>query len=541
MTKIYWGESNRTLRAAAAARARGDVFPLLLASFGCGPASFVEQVFQELLHGYPHAVLENDGHGGAAGFVTRIQAFLTSVRQHGDEGAVPSPADEQALALVEPTPRRGPYLDRAVRYVFMSGTDYLGDVFAAVYRAHGYDAVTAPPLSEETAACGRRDCSGKECLSYQLLWGAFRRWLEANPTDREVRLVQISGRMCRAGAFPLKDRISLSRLGLDDHVGVTALRTAGGPAMTARVWLGLVAVDLLRQLYLYHLAVEREAGEAERLYRGHAGAVLALLAAPAGRGPVGPALLARVWRRLVARVDRAAADFAALEARRDAATPLPTVFLSGDILTKGNDFAGGGLCQELSRRGVRVIFEPTCDFLEHLAEVHPVLLFGQGVTARSHLPYRLSMVAIRDALYARVKARHPFLPLPELARVLARTDELMARRTIGGSALTVGSALHHYESGAADGVVLAACWGCDNGVIAENLLRQRRELPALFYYDDGAPLDERRLDRFVFQLRRRMAQGAARTAAAARPGIERRALRRLGRLAHVLGASAAPP
>ncbi|MBI2892505.1 MAG: hypothetical protein HYY06_03070 [Deltaproteobacteria bacterium] len=536
MAKVYWGDANRYLRAAASARASGDVFPLLLASFGCGPASFMEQVFQALLEGYPHTILENDGHGGTAGFVTRIQAFLQSVRQFVAEGeGARAVAPSKAYAVVEPMPRRGPYLDRGVRYVFMSGTDYLGAVFAAVYRAAGYDAVAAPPLSEQSAACGRRDCSGKECLSYQLIWGAFRHWLEENPTDKEVRLVQISGRMCRAGSFPLKDRITLERMGWDDHVGVTALRVAGGPAMTLRVWIGLVAVDLLRQLYLYHLAVEGAPGEAEARYREHAEAVLAILGEPDREGLAGATHLAAQWRRLCARIDAAAADFAAIERRRpvDGGERLPVVFLSGDLMTKGNDFASGGLCKELAQRGVRIVFEPTCDFLEFLAEVHPALLFGQGATARSHLPYRVSMVAVRDTLYARVKEMHPWLPLPEIERALARCDELLDRTTNGGATLTVGSTLHHWRTGAYDGVVLASCWGCDNGKVAESLLRHQRDLPALYYYDDGTPLDERRLDRFVFQLRRGTKAPVNGTTA----GLRSRTGRRLRRLTHVLGAT----
>jgi hypothetical protein len=59
-----------------------------------------------------------------------------------------------------------------VRYVFLSAADYFGDVFATVYRAFGYDAVGAAPLSKSNFDCGQRDCSGKECLSYQLIWGA---------------------------------------------------------------------------------------------------------------------------------------------------------------------------------------------------------------------------------------------------------------------------------------------------------------------------------------------------------------------------------
>ncbi|MHA1114266.1 MAG: BadF/BadG/BcrA/BcrD ATPase family protein, partial [Alphaproteobacteria bacterium] len=46
MKKAYWGDDNRSLRVAANVRELGDVFPVLLASFGCGPSSFIEQIFQ---------------------------------------------------------------------------------------------------------------------------------------------------------------------------------------------------------------------------------------------------------------------------------------------------------------------------------------------------------------------------------------------------------------------------------------------------------------------------------------------------------------
>ncbi|MCP4035476.1 MAG: hypothetical protein GY733_00945, partial [bacterium] len=128
--KVYWGDSNRGLRAASNARELGDVFPLWLASFGCGPSSFAEQVFQALLEGYPNTILESDGHGGAAGFVTRIQAFLQSVRQfRSEQGAGELPSNSKLLSYVDPDWRKsqgdGP-MDRDKHYVLASVCEYMG-------------------------------------------------------------------------------------------------------------------------------------------------------------------------------------------------------------------------------------------------------------------------------------------------------------------------------------------------------------------------------------------------------------------------------
>ncbi len=502
MPKIYWADSNRSVRAAAAAREAGDLFPLLITSFGCGPGSFVEQIFQSVLEGYPHTLLESDGHGGAAGFTTRLQAFLQSVRQHRTEGPAHAVDTSAALAGVERTPRTGPYLSPAIHYVFLSGVDYLGELFAAVYRAYGYDAAAAPPLDESSFTWGRRDCSGKECISYQLIWGAFRRYLEEHPPDRETRLVQLSGEMCRAGAFPVKDRISLRRMGLADQVSVVSLRLAGGAAMVLRIWLGWMILDVLRQLYLYHLATEPQPGRSRTLYEGFAAEALAMLERPWPGPLLGWPRMAGQWKGLVDVVRRASKAYAAFHTHAQDAEPLRTVFVSGDLLTKGNDVAAGDLFAKLARLGVRTVVEPGCDFVEYLIRVQPQLIFGRGDHRAQQRLYQANMGLTRRRVYGLVRREHPWLPVPNVAAALSRTDELLDGGTMGGAVLAVGSVLHHWDQGGIDGVLMTSCWGCDNGLIEESLLRHRRDIPSYFFYDDGQPIDERKLRGFVFRLGR---------------------------------------
>jgi hypothetical protein len=59
-------------------------------------------------------------------------------------------------------------------------------------------------------------------------------------------------------------------MGLGGQVTISSLKLVGGAALTARIWSGLTASDLVKQLYLYHLAAEARPGEAAEIYRGTA-------------------------------------------------------------------------------------------------------------------------------------------------------------------------------------------------------------------------------------------------------------------------------
>jgi hypothetical protein len=505
MARLYWGEPNRYARAALAAREAGDVFPLMLTSFGCGPASFCEHILQALMEGYPHTILESDGHGGTAGFVTRIQAFLQGVRQHQAARTASWPANaEAAIHHAERATDNSPDLDRGVRYVFSASVDYLGPLFAAVYRSYGYDAVAAAPLSEANFACGKRDCSGKECLSYQMVWGSFREYLDRHPPDKPTRLMQVSGQMCRAGVFAIKDRIQLDKLGLGASVSVSPLRIAGTADMSAKIWVGLTALDLLRQLYLFHVALQTREGESEQLYHGFCRQVIELVERPgSARAVVRGVQLGLDWVRMTTLLRDAAAAYAELARRAPVGRELRTVFVSGDVLTKANDFANGGLYRMLAGEGVQVIVEPLCDFMEFLGLAHPALLFGRSATPPRSVAFLAGMGLVRGELYAKVRPLHPWLPVPAVRAAVARGSQVVDASTVGGAPLAVGNVLEQWDTGRYDGVILTCCWGCDNGLIEESLLRHRREIPTYFFYDDGTPIDERRISSFAFRLHRR--------------------------------------
>ena len=545
LSRVHWASAGQALRATAAGAVAGDVYPLLLGAYGCGPNSMIEHLFADLTEEWPHAVLESDGHGGKAGYVTRVQAFLHSVRRWRETAADGAPAvaaaDEGTATGADTAAGAGraaahdatgagiqarlARLDRRLPHSLDAGYDrfYFGHVggglgrhLAAAMRGAGYDAAfVGEPDAAALRAAGAA-CSGKECLPYQLIWGSFARFLadEATHLDGKRALFLSAGngfQACRANLFPLTEQISLERLGLSDRVEVAdfSLVTANVRMMPV-VWTALVAVDLLNMLRFYSYADEAEQGASDALFEEFSGRLERMLEEPrpdAGTaGNVAGAL--RFCAEVEGLLGGAARAWVAMPRDPAAAAGLRDVYLCGDLYLRVDEWGNDDLQRKLADHGLRVIFEPYGAFLEllQLRQIQD----GLPLTKRAEKEATLAtMRYVIGRLVKAVRAEHPWVFWNEVRVVDRESRRLVAPYPFGETIPTVGGALLSWRTQPIDGVVSVAPRGCGPALIAEAQLRREAGLPALFVYNDGDPIDEARLAGFAWRLRSRPARRVA--------------------------------
>ena len=102
---MYWTSGRRILAAARIVRRFSNLHLVYISNFKCGPDSYIKS-FVDDAAGKPSLVLQFDGHGNDAGFITRCEAYLDS------KGFLRCPSSSPPP---QPQNRRGPSSERQGR------------------------------------------------------------------------------------------------------------------------------------------------------------------------------------------------------------------------------------------------------------------------------------------------------------------------------------------------------------------------------------------------------------------------------------------
>ncbi|MEQ8167799.1 MAG: acyl-CoA dehydratase activase [Candidatus Eremiobacterota bacterium] len=278
---VVWKNSHDLMRAALIAR-KHNIPVIMLTNFGCGPDSFAMKYLDELLRGHPFMVLEVDEHTADAGVITRIEAFLDTIKvNHKTEPLkfrdynIIIKRDLQIYNPFIPDPKIMSLLkDRTLYFHYVAPG--MNKIMESAFSIAGIKTKSLPPQDDRTEELGRKYASGLECHPFIVTTGDIVKLTEEpdfNPHKTAILLMSYDG-CCRYSQYGLSYKIALNNLGFTDVLIVNPLVSGRyeelsgmfGLNFTQAIWKGWLCAGVLENYLLSRRPYELEKGKTDEAY-----------------------------------------------------------------------------------------------------------------------------------------------------------------------------------------------------------------------------------------------------------------------------------
>ena len=343
----YWNYERMLLAAAKLIAGHPQLFGLFLSNFGCGPNSIIQNIVEDIMGGKPMGQIEVDEHAAEAGYITRLEAMVDTIRGYRHAGLKPA-GDPSRYS------RRVPSSVRSGENVLIPRMSDHAEVMAAAMRAQGVNARVLPESDERSMVLSRDVTNGRECLPFRDTLGVLLRMAEDGTMPHGARaLMAGSFGPCRLGKYAQEQQKILDDRGIDLEVMTTVSNNAYsdlglGTSFELMVWQGVVATDFLQRLLWTVRPYEKQAGESNRAYDSY---VTRLIGAVEAGLPI-----ERLLRD-------AAAEFIDL---RDPALPSrPKVGINGEIYLRANRYCNKDLVAVCEANGLEAEVAPMAEWLKY--------------------------------------------------------------------------------------------------------------------------------------------------------------------------------
>ncbi len=347
---MYWPNGQKIIAAAQHVARHNNLFAVYISNFRCGPDSFIWHYVSEELKGKPFLHLEVDEHSADAGMVTRIEAFLDSLKGYEKKRKTDS-------IIFRPRPgQAAPDHSRVLYFPYMNDSAYM---IAAAARSCGLRSEVLPKQTEEDLALGRKYTTSKECFPMICTTGSFLKKLTepgADPAKMSFFMPDHNG-PCRFGQYNQFHRVLFDRLGFGKAELLTPSNDtaykdiAGSSSAKFRLnaWKGFVAADYLRRIRRETRPYESVRGESDKLYEE----CLQRLVKCVENGAGG---LQKILRGI-------AYDFSKIHI--DRSTRRPVVLVIGEIFMRDNAPCNGGISDRLEALGTEVLVAPFSEWITY--------------------------------------------------------------------------------------------------------------------------------------------------------------------------------
>jgi predicted CoA-substrate-specific enzyme activase len=484
---MYWGYGQKILRAAKIIKSHPNLYPVYITNFGCGPDSFITHFFKKIMDGKPFLQLEIDEHSGDAGIITRLEAFLDSIKN--------------AKTEVKTEKRDLPSFmtDGRMRKVFIPHMSDHSYPFASAFKACGVDAEVMEESDEETVQLGRKYTLGKECYPCILTTGDMLRTSRRKDFDpeRSAFFMPSGGGPCRFGQYHRFHRMVLSEHGFgnvpiyapnqDDRL-YEELHILGGK-FSRLGWRAIVAADMLTKMLHETRPYEMSRGETDTVYKEELSRICGAI--EKGGDTVFEAL------------ERSVKGFLSI---KKTGKEKPVVGIVGEIYIRSNRFSNNDMIRKIEEFGGEALLAPITEWVTY------VNYMGKKKSRTKGGLSNLLHIMITD--YIQKKDEHRmekvfreylrFGEEPEIKHVLGQASPYIDESFEGEAILSIGKSIDFIQKGVS-GIINAMPFTCMPGTISSaimKLIQNKYHVPVLnvAYDGQGESNVTTRLEAFMYQV-----------------------------------------
>ncbi|MBO4440996.1 hypothetical protein J5834_02665 [bacterium] len=466
---LFWNYGQRIIAALRRAKKEKMVFPIYLTNFSCGPDSFILSFAENEMKGRPMLILELDEHDSDGGYLTRIEAFIDVVK-----GYLKSRPQQTEFPLPEifTQTRRIDIGKVWIPPIHIVSTP----LFAAAFRAYGYDAEAIPPETKKEYSLGKRYTRGQECLPMILTLGGFMNQAKKDPERRHVLFMPTSEGPCRFGQYNLLERIAFENAGLKNVDIFSPSSVNSYQGIEEELWRYLMPAmmtgDILLKLRTKTRPYEKTKGDVD-------------------------ALFAESLAKLIALFEKREDPKYALReiAKKFAAIPRytekkPLVGIVGEIYARCNEYANGHVIDVVEKNGGEAWLSPIHEWMLYTAWLQNYMsrkkkfsIFG----ASESLLKNIYLFRTEEAYYKLAGELLADRHEPPVDTVIKEGMKYIHPEFAGEAILTIGRGIMFAKQGAAM-IVNIAPFGCMHGTITDSIFQEIKseyKIPVVSQFYDG--------------------------------------------------------
>jgi predicted nucleotide-binding protein (sugar kinase/HSP70/actin superfamily) len=407
------------------------------------------KILEDIMGGKPLGQLEIDEHAAEAGIVTRLEAFVDTIKEHARSGRpVNTPVSKIYRSVID-----SPHAGKTILIPRMAPN---ADAIAAALQAYNVGAVVLPEPDERNLLYANQMTSGTECLPFRVTLGDFMRYYYENGPDiKNVKGFMVgSYGPCRLGKYAGEHVKALREIGFDLPLMLSVSNNAYGdlhlgPAFDRLLWRGIVAVDYLQKMLLHSRPYEKQKGLADQLFSDYVTKISEYI---------------RVKRDLSPLLRQASSDYAA--SIDTGLPPRPLVGINGEAYLRANKFANKDLARVCEDSGLEVALSPVTEWirytsfrkLEDSIKNQKAAKIVRSFISKSVMEHDENAIAACFGVSLRLKE-------PTTAQLLEKSGRYLSPRCGSEAVLSLGSGIEWMENSEFAGVISVMPHGCMPGGI----------------------------------------------------------------------------